>query len=171
MGHRNRLIVMAIFVASCCGTLPAFGGVITITPSKDNTLYQSGDGSLSDGAGPHFFVGETGGGLSRRGLLAFDIAAAVPAGAAITNVSLALNLSKAASNSASRNITLHTLTQNWGEGSSDSGDPGGRGRPPPPATQPGSIPSSTLNFGPTPAVIFPRRSPPPLPPLALPPIT
>src|SRR5262249_31000646 len=71
--------------------------VVTIGPSKDNTLYQSATGSLSDGAGPTFFAGITGPKTNdsiRRGVIAFDIAGIVPAGATITSASLTLHMSR-----------------------------------------------------------------------------
>ena len=58
--------------------------------SKDNTLYQSATGSLSDGKGPHFYVGRTnqGAGVSlRRGLIAFDVSA-IPTNAIVTTARL-----------------------------------------------------------------------------------
>src|SRR5262249_10149697 len=59
----------------------------------------------------------------RRGLLDFDIAGNVPAGATITGVQLTLFLGQVAGSggggggdSTPRTIELHLLTANWGEG-------------------------------------------------------
>src|SRR5689334_17384147 len=71
----------------------ALPSVVTIGASKDNTLFSESD-SLSDGVGQNFFVGETGSGGIRRGLIAFDIAGNVPAGATINSVSLRLFMDK-----------------------------------------------------------------------------
>src|SRR5512141_2008819 len=68
---------------------------VDIQASKDNTLYQSAIGSLSNGAGAHMFVGRTNQASDsiRRGLVMFDIAANVPSGSTITAVTLHLYLS------------------------------------------------------------------------------
>jgi hypothetical protein len=34
--------------------------VVQLTPMKDNTLYENSNGSLSNGAGDHFFAGKNG---------------------------------------------------------------------------------------------------------------
>src|SRR5262249_6055281 len=62
--------------------------VVTIGASKDNTIF-SESVSQSDGAGPNFFAGTTSintNGAIRRGLIAFDVAGNVPAGATINSV-------------------------------------------------------------------------------------
>ena len=100
-------------------------GQITLWPLKDNTLYENGTGSLSNGAGQYFFVGNNSGGNSRRGLLAFDVAGSVPAGAHIISATLILNLSRASVPTATA-VSLYPLTADWGEGASDaSGEEGG----------------------------------------------
>jgi glucose/arabinose dehydrogenase len=99
---------------------------VRLTPAKDNTIF-SEDGSLSDALG-YLYAGKTGSGAGnslRRALMAFDIASQVPTGAVITSAQLSLNLNK--SSSATGNMTLNKLTQNWGEGTSNAGDPGGSG--------------------------------------------
>jgi hypothetical protein len=99
---------------------------VSLSAAKDNTLYEDPNGTLSDGVGPHLFAGRTsqGSGSIRRGLLAFDLSS-IPAGANITSATLTLNASK--SNSASTQIELHRVNKNWGEGTSNAGDPGGSG--------------------------------------------
>jgi hypothetical protein len=104
----------------------ARGDVVTIGPSKDNTLYQSNDGSVfSNGAGVYFFVGRTQQGEFRRGLMQFDSAGAVPAGATITDVQLQVRMNKTIADIVP--VTLHRTTASWGEGNSDAGIPGGGG--------------------------------------------
>lgn len=103
---------------------------ITICPSKDNTLYQYVNAEESNGVGQYFFAGRTGqaSGYLRRGLLAFDIAGAVPPGSTIESVSLRLHVSKVPNNT-SRTKSLRRVLQDWGEGTSDAGtDEGGAGR-------------------------------------------
>ena len=74
---RQPLLRSCAAVAAFCGLLAfapaALADVVTIAPNKDNTLYESATGSLSNGAGEHFFVGRTdviSGGAIRRGVIA-----------------------------------------------------------------------------------------------------
>jgi hypothetical protein len=101
--------------------------VVTIDAIADNTLFEE-SGAESNGAGAHFFVGKTAGSaLLRRGLVKFDVAAAVPSGATINSVTLRLNMSRTIVGS--RDISLHRLTQDWGEGTSVAGGEEGGGAP------------------------------------------
>jgi uncharacterized protein (TIGR03118 family) len=107
---------------------------ITLSPSKDNTLYQSTVGNISNGAGPSFFAGLTGnrGGPGiRRGVIAFDIANNIPAGSTINSVTLSLQVVRTSSAAtASETVGLHLLSADWGEGTSNGGaDRGGVGAP------------------------------------------
>ncbi len=106
----------------------AWGDSVTIGPSKDNTLYRE-SGSLSNGAGQNFFVGHTSTltNTVRRAVIAFDIAANVPAGSTIDSVALTLHLSRAPFGAGSTPIALHRLLADWGEGTSDplGGEGGG----------------------------------------------
>ncbi len=97
----------------------------TLDAMKDNTLYEDVTGSTSNGAGQHFFSGNTATNLKRRGLIAFDIAGSIPPCATITSVRLQLHLSKAEL-TGNRIIELRKLSSNWGEGTSHAlGDEGG----------------------------------------------
>jgi len=91
-------------------------GVINISPSKDNTLFQSTSGNLSEGAGVAFFCGLTNMSKKRRALVAFDVAASVPAGATILGATLSLEMNQTAGGPL--NIELRQLTADWGEGTS-----------------------------------------------------
>jgi hypothetical protein len=86
--------------------------------SRDNTLYEDMFGSVSNGAGEYFFVGRTAAATLRRGVLAFDVANAVPAGSVITSVRLRLTMNRTAGSGAE--VQLHRALQNWGEGTSDA---------------------------------------------------
>ncbi len=97
---------------------------LTLTPVKDNTLYENSSGSLSNGSGQFLFADQTNGGSGRRALLAFDLSS-VPANAQLTQVTLTLTVSKTISGA--QTLTLHRVLANWGEGSSNAGDPGGKG--------------------------------------------
>ncbi|MCB0262736.1 MAG: T9SS type A sorting domain-containing protein [Calditrichaeota bacterium] len=98
---------------------------VVLQPIKDNTLYEDAGGAISNGSGEYFFAGKTNAGLIRRGLLAFDVAGTVPSGAVIDNVSLALSMSQTSSGDMS--VSLHRVSQNWGEGTSDAGGNEGAG--------------------------------------------
>lgn len=94
---------------------------VTIGAEKDNTLYESSTGALSNGAGEHFFAGRTGqiANSIRRGLIQFDIAGAIPAGATIQSVELTLNMSKTPLGAGAKTIALHPVDTDWGEGASN----------------------------------------------------
>ena len=94
---------------------------VTLAPSKDNTLYQTNDGSTSNGAGDYLFVGRVssqGGGALRRAVMRFDLAGSIPPNASITGVTLTLRMSKTISGSQS--VALHKLTADWGEAASNA---------------------------------------------------
>ncbi len=103
--------------------VPVQTGITTLQPSKDNTLF-SENTSNSNGQG-RLFAGRIVSGGLRRALLALDIATGVPAGAKVSDVSLSLQMDR--SISGAFDFSLHRLGQNWGEGASDSGEPGGTG--------------------------------------------
>jgi hypothetical protein len=100
---------------------------IILGPSKDNTLYQSTVGDISNGAGSYFIAGETNGGSIRRGVIAFDIADNVPAGATINSVTLRLNMSQTMAGTAT--VQLARLSADWGEGTSNADGSPGQGAP------------------------------------------
>lgn len=89
---------------------------VTIGAGKDNTLYESQTGDVSNGAGQHFFVGKTNTGALRRGLIKFDVASSIPAGSRITDVTLSLTMSQTATDT--QTVGLHRATADWGEGTS-----------------------------------------------------
>jgi len=97
-------------------------------PSKDNTLYQSNVGNISNGSGQHIFVGNTNAGNARRGVISFDVAGVVPAGATIISAGLTLNMSR--STSPTSTIELHAFIADWGEGASNAMSNEGNGTAP-----------------------------------------
>jgi spore coat protein A len=103
----------------------ALGDVITITPDRDNTMF-SEDVTLSNGAGDHFFTGQTNAvGVNRRALIRFDIASAIPPGSVITDVQMTLYMSR--SKNSFDPVSIHRLTTDWGEGASHAGGEEGAG--------------------------------------------
>jgi len=97
---------------------------ISFSPQRDNTLYEDLNGQLSNGQGIYFFDGKTGSNLLRRGLIAFDLTS-IPANAIVTDASLSMFLSM--TNGGPAAVSLSKVLQDWGEGASNAGDPGGGG--------------------------------------------
>lgn len=100
-------------------TPPPQPQTIVLTPSKDNTLFESTTGSASNGAGIHLFAGNTATRSRRRALLAFDVAAQIPPGSRITRATFGLHVSQTISGP--QPMTLHRVTADWGEGASNAG--------------------------------------------------
>ena len=123
-------LVAALTALSILPQQPAQATVTVLNASKDNTLYEKADGSLSNGAGQYFFAGRTNQGVPesvRRGLIAFDIAASIPAGSTINSVTLTLYMSRSNSGQGNQPVALHRLLANWGESTSDAGGQEGAG--------------------------------------------
>lgn len=126
----KAFVVLAVVAMLACAASPSSASTIEINPSKDNTLYQyvPEDGDQSNALGLHFFTGETAMGELRRGALAFDISAYIPAGSTITNVTLTLNMSMTPTSSP-KITELHRLLADWGEGTSQASGGEGTGAP------------------------------------------
>ncbi len=106
---------------------------VTLSPTKDNTLYQRSNTQLSNGAGVYIFAGRTGSrasGRIHRAVIAFDIAGSVPAEATVGSVNLTMRVSRTAPGSGTETYTLQKLLADWGEGTSNAGAPGGDGTAP-----------------------------------------
>ena len=83
------LLAIAISVSISGAAAVSQADLVTVVSDLDNTMY-SENGGTSNGAGTHIFAGKTKGDLGtmiRRGLVGFDVAGAIPAGATI-NLSL-----------------------------------------------------------------------------------
>jgi hypothetical protein len=109
---RVGLFVILISVAAA----PA--DTVTIGSAKDNTLYEDPDGQLSNGAGVRFFAGRTAIPEIRRGLIEFDIVAAVPPGATVNSVTLRLRMSRTIAGP--QPVSLHRVLAEWGEGAANA---------------------------------------------------
>ena len=124
-------IVGGILMAAWLTASAARADTVTISASKDNTLYEDAAGSLSNGAGEFFFAGrtnQTSGQAIRRGLIAFDIAGSVPAGSKIVRVTVTLHVSKFPNlMGGPQPFSLHAVLADWGEGTSDSAASPGQG--------------------------------------------
>lgn len=123
----NPLLILTL-------AIPASAGELTLPASQDNTLYEvvvqkgEGDQPPSNGAGDYFFAGRTNfTDRLRRGLVAFDVASAIPPGSVVTEVTLTLELSRTISGPLP--VGLHRVTSDWGEGTSDAPGEEGTGAP------------------------------------------
>src|SRR5437899_9060299 len=127
--HCNGHCNVYSYCHSYTGFESASANIINIMPSKDNTLYEydPAEGDHSNGAGFHFFAGENAMGELRRGVLAFDIAGAIPPGSTITAVSLSMNMSMTPTGAVT--VELHKLLADWGEGTSHAPMGEGDGAP------------------------------------------
>ena len=115
MGH-SRLAASVCSLLLACATT---GDTVSLTATRDNTLYEQAGGGLSNGAGHYFFAGTTAtSNLRRRALLRFDVSGAIPAGSTVTSVSLQLNMSRTITNA--QPVELHRVLADWGEGTSDA---------------------------------------------------
>jgi hypothetical protein len=128
--ERARVVARSAFLCGLVGAAlagPAFGDSVVVPAAADTTLIESATGTLGNGAGPAFFVGRTSQavGPRRRGLIRFDVAAALPTGVIVTRAELRLVLTP--SNPEPRLIGVHRVGSDWGEGDSSSG--GGSGAP------------------------------------------
>ena len=121
----NCFLLAAVSSVALCGS--AVADIAAIGSSRDNTLYQDPEGDLSNGAGNGMFSGRSGAASNsiRRGLIRFDIAGQIPAGATITSATLTLYNS--AANAGEAMVSLHRVSQDWGEGTSVAGMGGGGG--------------------------------------------
>ncbi|MCB9852541.1 MAG: CHRD domain-containing protein [Phycisphaerales bacterium] len=105
----------------------ARGDTVNIGASQDTTIYEN-QGDLSNAIGNGFFAGRSfqGPGMDiKRGLVQFDLQSAIPPGAIITYAELTLHLSVTSDQAGPRDVSLHLLLKDWGEGTSIS--PGGGG--------------------------------------------
>lgn len=92
--------------------------------SKNNTLYESSEGNISNGNGSHIFAGTTNNGEIRRALLYFNLSE-IPAGSEIENAELRLVMSRTISGDVL--VSIHEVLTNWGEGESNTGGEEGTG--------------------------------------------
>jgi len=123
-----RRIPVLLFVLTLTASITRAQEEVDLNPIRDNTLYEHESGELSNGAGEGLFVGRVGpgrGGTIRRAVIAFDVAGAVPEGATVSDVVLTLFMSM--TSSGDQSTTVHRITSDWGEGTSDATSSGGGG--------------------------------------------
>jgi hypothetical protein len=115
----------ACVLLAAAGAADAFAEFALLRPAKDSTLIEDPTGALANGSGEAIFSGRINSTSRsiRRALLAFDIAAAVPAGSTVTGARLWLNLSSTSAGPVS--VRMYRVRADWGEGASASGGGGG----------------------------------------------
>jgi hypothetical protein len=114
------------FVLALGALEPARAQVTTVTipASRDTTIY-SENGNLSNGRGDFIFAGRTAQLATRRALLGFDVAAAIPAGSTIARVELVLEMNMTVAGPVP--VELRRALANWGEGASNAAGQEGSG--------------------------------------------
>ena len=119
------LFTTSVFILSLVSTAQT---TVSITANKDNTLYENANGALSNGIGGNIFSGRTNPGKNgavRRAVIQFDLST-LPANIVIDTVVLSLNVNRVNPGAGTDTIKLHTLSANWGEGTSNApGQEGG----------------------------------------------
>lgn len=98
-------------------SFPCAAGTVMLTPTRDNTIYESSLGDTSNGAGEYLFAGSNNRGSPRRALLLFDLSS-IPAGSTIEGATLTMTMSRTIS--ADVDVSLHRASAAWGEGASDA---------------------------------------------------
>jgi hypothetical protein len=119
--------VMACMFLAAAAAGSAHADLMILSPARDTTLYEDALGGLANGAGSSMFVGRNSANQSRRALVSFDVAGAIPAGSTITGVILTLHMSQG--NLPATSVAMHRATALWGEGASAAGGAGGGGAP------------------------------------------
>jgi hypothetical protein len=123
--HRSFLFYLSTAVWLLSGVAAtAQTTVIVVQPDKDNTLYESAAGNISNGSGTKLFAGSTAeaSNFFRRALLSFDLTS-LPAGAQVVSAELTLDMSRTIVGD--ENVAIHRLSKQWGEaGSVASGSEG-----------------------------------------------
>jgi len=89
---------------------------VNVSANLDNSIYS--ENTNSNGLGPGIFVGKTANVPNpvRRGLVAFNVAASVPAGSTINSVQLKLFCTKTVA--PDHPVAIHRVSAQWGEGTS-----------------------------------------------------
>jgi len=130
------ILILGFAALGLAGSSPAAASVVTLTPSKDATIYgasvnqglpnSSGQDLFyhSNGSGPGIFAGGNGQLAPHRALIQFDIVSQIPEGSVITGVQLTMYIGIVAGSGGApglgdqtpRAMDLFRLTRDWGEG-------------------------------------------------------
>ena len=124
--NRNKFFILSAGTISISLHLSEAAS-ISLSPVKDNVIYEDATGSLSNALGVNLFAGVNGGGggnLELRSLITFDLSG-IPTGATINSASLNLTANARQGTSTPVQTSLHRLLGDWGEGTSVPNDGGG----------------------------------------------
>jgi len=99
-------------------------GSVSLTPLRDTSIYEDHP-TRSAGMGQTIFAGNNQTGWTRRALVAFDVAGAIPPGATILSATLTMEMLR--TQALSQAVDLQRVTSDWGQGTSGTGArfPGG----------------------------------------------
>lgn len=118
--HRGEIRISKLGEASSVRTIPVTLDIgtraeVTLTPVKDNTLYEDATGSVSNGAGEYIVVGKYST-SKRRGLVKFDLSS-IPSTATVGEASLEVDVLGSVH---AVEISLFNAEKEWGEGTSNA---------------------------------------------------
>jgi hypothetical protein len=109
---RGRIVATAMGLFAISNL--AVAEVVTLTPSKDRTLYENPAEARSDVVELPLHVGLSEAGFARRSVLAFDLVGQVPPGSQIQSAALTLHASR--TRRGVQAVYLSTLRSSWAEG-------------------------------------------------------
>ena len=110
------LHALPVLLVSSLAAHAGNGSQVQLEPARDNTIFEDASGGISNGSGDFVVAGNNGQGKTRRALLAFEVAAALPAGSTVTGASLTLTLRQ--TSSGPHTVELRRAGADWGEGAS-----------------------------------------------------
>ncbi|GEM_PF-559318 len=119
------LLSCALIASVVTHAQSANADTIVLEAVADNTLFTDGTDQpvdLSNGVGPHIFVGRTSFSGLRRGLVRFNLAGSVPMGSIIESAEVRMHMSLGTPTTS--DYMLHRVLTAWGEGASNSGTGG-----------------------------------------------
>lgn len=132
---QRRLIPLAVLLLAAFFSLARVsGGSVTLIPVADTTLISTVPDN-NNGRQPFFNAGITQNGTTNHGVLRFDLAGQIHAGAKILSADLVVEVTRQPKDGYSPGaFELHRLLQPWGEGDKTFSDPRSPGLGAPTAT-------------------------------------
>ncbi|MEN1729039.1 MAG: DNRLRE domain-containing protein [Pseudomonadota bacterium] len=124
MSRIHCSLITTLF-ASLLSSVAVAQTTLTLQADRDNTLYESSSGSVSNGQGPWLYFGLTSANI-RRALVRFDTAS-IPAGSTILSAELNIQVDRQNGGATPITASTHRMLADWGEGASNAGSPGGNG--------------------------------------------
>lgn len=122
-----RISGICLSLALVVGASSGRCGVVTLTSSRDTTIYEN-NGTRSNGGGSAMFAGTNSAGSPRRALIAFDLVGQIPDGAIVQSATLTLYVSGFGGTGGGGGedpttylTSLHRMTHAWGEGTAGAG--------------------------------------------------